>query len=72
LAVWITAPTPVVTPQPINAARSSGMSGRIFASVCSCTSMRSANDDRFRNWYSSLPPDDRRGGSPGVRRNSGS
>ena len=27
LAVWITAPTPVVTPQPINAARSSGISG---------------------------------------------
>ena len=42
LAVWNTAPTPVSTPQPISAARSSGMSGRIFASACSCTSICSA------------------------------
>ena len=35
LAVLNTAPTPVVTPQPIRAARSSGMSSRIFTSACS-------------------------------------
>ena len=33
LAVLNTAPTPVVTPQPISAARSSGMSSRIFTSA---------------------------------------
>ena len=48
-AVWMTAPTPVVTPQPIRAARSSGMSSRILAMACSWTSMVSANDDRLRN-----------------------
>ena len=31
--MFITAPTPVVTPQPMSAALSSGMSGRIFTSV---------------------------------------
>ena len=44
LAVWNTAPTPVITPQPISAARSSGMSSRIFTTAFSCTSICSAND----------------------------
>ena len=42
LAVWKTAPTPVITPQPMSAARSSGMSSRTFTSACSCTSIISA------------------------------
>ena len=41
-AVFSTAPTPVVTPQPIRAARSSGMSSSIFTSAFSCTSIFSA------------------------------
>ena len=41
-AVLSTAPTPVVTPQPISAARSSGMSSRIFTSAFSWTSIFSA------------------------------
>ena len=46
-AVLMTAPTPVVTPQPMSAARSSGISGRIFTSACSWISICSANDDRL-------------------------
>ena len=46
-AVLCTAPTPVVTPQPMSAARSSGMSSRTFTIACSCTSMYSANDERW-------------------------
>ncbi len=41
-AVFSTAPTPVVTPQPIRAARSSGMLSSIFTSAFSCTSICSA------------------------------
>ena len=41
-AVLSTAPTPVVTPHPINAARSSGISLVIFTSAFSCTSIFSA------------------------------
>ena len=41
-AVFSTAPTPVVTPQPMSAARSSGMSSRIFTSALLCTSIFSA------------------------------
>ena len=50
LAVWNTAPTPVITPQPTRAARSSGMSSRTFTSACSCTTICSANEDRLANW----------------------
>ena len=71
-AVWITAPTPVVTPQPISAARSSGMSSRIFAMACSCRSMYSANEERFRNWAIDSPPLLSRGGSSPPRCSSGS
>ena len=42
LAVLSAAPTPVVTPHPISAARSSGMSSRIFTSAFSCSSIFSA------------------------------
>ena len=45
LAVLITAPKPVVTPQPISAARSSGMSSRIFTRACSWISMCSAKEE---------------------------
>ena len=52
LAVLTTAPKPVMTPQPISAARSSGISLWIFTIAFSCTSICSANDDRLRNWLS--------------------
>jgi hypothetical protein len=42
LAVLSAAPTPVMTPHPISAARSSGMSLSIFTSAFSCTSICSA------------------------------
>src|SRR6478672_12525489 len=41
-----------MTPQPISAASSSGMSLRILTMAFSCTSICSANDDRLRNWLS--------------------
>jgi hypothetical protein len=56
LEVWITAPTPVITEQPIRAARSNGMSRRMATQACSCTSIISANDDRFRNWAILVSP----------------
>ena len=66
LAALNTAPTPVITPQPTSAARSSGMSGSIFTIAFSCTSISSAKDDRFRNWFISSPPfHDRRRETPG-------
>ena len=62
-----TAPTPVVTPQPISAARSSGMSLRIFTTAFSCTSIFSANDERCANWRISSPPFESRGAEPRGR-----
>ncbi len=41
-AVFSTAPTPVVTPQPMRAARSSGIDSSIFTRPFSCTSIFSA------------------------------
>ena len=49
LAVLCTAPTPVVTAQPIKAALSSGMSLRIFTRACSWARICSANDDKSKN-----------------------
>ena len=49
LAVRNTAPRPVVTPQPMRAARSSGISGVTFTSACSCTSIISAKADSRMN-----------------------
>ena len=46
-AVLMTAPKPVVTPQPMSAARSNGMSSRIFTSACSWTSIISAKAERL-------------------------
>ena len=48
-AVRNTAPRPVVTEQPMSAARSRGMSSRIFTSAFSWMSMFSAKLDRCRN-----------------------
>ena len=48
--VWIAAPTPVITAQPIRAARSSGISLRIATHACSWISICSAKDDRCENW----------------------
>ncbi len=48
LAVLNTEQTPVSTPQPIRAARSSGMSLRIATQACSWISICSANEERFR------------------------
>ena len=62
LAVLNTAPSPVVTPQPMSAARSSGMSLSIFTSACSCTSICSAKLDRSKNWCTGVPSWCRRGG----------
>ena len=64
-AAWITAPTPVSTPQPTSAARSSGTSGLIFTNAFSCTSICSAKDDRFENWCTRSPFRDRRSERPG-------
>src|SRR5271156_3900211 len=41
-AVFSAAPTPVITPHPISAARSSGTSSAIFTSAFSCSSIFSA------------------------------
>src|SRR5262249_61348524 len=41
-----------MTPQPISAASSSGISFLILTMAFSCTSICSANDERFRNWFS--------------------
>ena len=49
-AVRNAAPTPVITAQPMTAARSSGMSFRIFTTAFSCTSICSANEARSANW----------------------
>ena len=55
-AVWMIEPMPVVTAQPIRAARSNGMSRRIATQACSWISICSANDDRLRYWFSAAPP----------------
>ena len=47
-AAWNTAPTPVITPQPTSAQRSSGTSSRTFTTACSCTSIFSAKADRLQ------------------------
>ena len=66
-AVLSAAPSPVVTPQPISATRSSGMSGRICTSAFSCTSMRSAKARRCANCAIGSPSFESRGGSPSGR-----
>ena len=56
LAALNTAPTPVITPQPTSAARSSGMSSSIFTIAFSCTSICSPNEDRLKAWFMCWPP----------------
>ena len=41
-----------MTPQPISAASSSGISFLILTMAFSCTSICSAKDERLRNWFS--------------------
>src|SRR5262249_7802035 len=55
LAALNTAPTPVITPQPTSAARSSGISGSIFTVAFSCTSICSANEDKLKAWFRCCP-----------------
>ena len=69
-AVLNTAPTPVMTPQPISEARSRGISSRIFTIACSWTSICSANDERLRNCQAGAPSIVRRGASFGPRLHS--
>ena len=66
--VWITAPIPVITPQPIRAARSSGMSLRIATQAFSWISICSAKEDRFRYCAIGWPFWVRRVGPPSSRR----
>src|SRR5215472_1210400 len=69
-AVLKTAPSPVVTPQPISAARSSGISGVTLTTARSWTSISSAKEPRPANWPSPVPSAESRGLSsartPGV------
>ena len=55
LAVRNTAPMPVVTPQPISAARSRGMSSVIFTRPFWWTSIFSAKPPRRANWSTGVP-----------------
>jgi hypothetical protein len=71
LEVWIAAPTPVITEQPIRAARSSGMSLRIATQACSWISICSAKDDRFRYWIIGPLAVESRGSSSAPRLVSG-
>src|SRR3546814_7726069 len=47
-------PAPVVTAQPINAARSSGMAGSIATQACSWTSIASEKADRVSVWLTGV------------------
>ena len=64
-AAWNTAPTPVITPQPTSAQRSSGTSSRTFTTACSCTSMYSAKAERLNAWFSTSPFQVSRRAAPG-------
>ena len=67
LARLITAPKPVMMPQPISAARSKGTRGSIGMAPCSRTSVRSVNTEALANWKAGLPPT-----GEGLRSPSGS
>jgi len=45
-----TAPTPVMTPQPISAAQSNGTRASIGIALCSFTTVDSTNVEVFANW----------------------
>src|SRR5262245_36338614 len=67
-ARFSTAPTPVITPQLISAALSSGMSVRIFTRALSWTSIRSAYAPIPAACVRGRPPTLSRGGAPGAPR----
>ena len=70
--MFTAAPKPVMTPQPIRAARSSGMSLRIFTMAFSCTSICSAKDERLRKLCSCSDLfHSRRRATPGIIFTSG-
>ena len=54
-ARFTTAPTPVMMPQPMSAARSNGTRGSIGIALCSRTTVRSAKADALANWYAGFP-----------------
>ncbi len=59
LAVLTAAPTPVITPQAINAARSSGMLWSILTTLSMCTVAYSAMTPQPQNTLRSLPAESR-------------
>ncbi len=62
-------PAPVVTAQPITAARSSGIALSMATQACSWTSIASAKPERLSIWAIALPsPAVIRGGAPRARR----
>ena len=62
-------PAPVVTAQPMTAARSSGISGSIFTQACSWISICSAKAERLSIWLTTDPSGRvMRGASPAPRR----
>src|SRR5215470_2402172 len=60
-AVFKAAPVPVVTAQPSNAARSSGISSAILTTARSCNNIFSAKDARSANCATGAPFCDNRG-----------
>src|SRR3984957_18934992 len=64
-AVFITAPAPVMTPQPTRQPMLSGISSAIFTTAFSCTSNCSANDERLANCTTGLPCQNNRCALPG-------
>src|SRR4029453_5503553 len=54
-ARFSTAPTPVMIPQPMSAARSKGTRGSTGMALCSRTSVSSANAEALANWYAGAP-----------------
>src|SRR5512138_3740069 len=60
-AVLMTAPTPVITEQPMSAARSSGISGSIAIADDSATTVVDAYVATWPYWYTGRPSRDSRG-----------
>ena len=60
-AIRVAAPTPVITPQPINAARSNGIAAGTRIAACSGTTAYSAKPPRYINWCTGTASQARRG-----------
>jgi hypothetical protein len=60
LAVFTTAPTPVVTAQPIKALISQGTLAGILIALFSEITIRSAKQPTLQNWKTDFPPSDKR------------